>query len=813
MGSNRYALLVSSWKYQDPNFSCLSAPARDAELLAEVLSNPEIGNFSVRVLNNEPAQNISKEINRFFIGRTQSDLLLLYFSCHGVKDDAGKLYFACTDTDQELLLSTAVDAHGVNEMMRRSNSKSKVLLLDCCYSGAFAKGMMFKAGGNAVGTGDYFKEGRGLEIITASDSMQYSYESEDAKGPGKQSVFTAALIEGLKTGKADDNGDGNITVDDLYNYVYRNIREQNFRQIPTRFSIDVQGEIVVAKNSRPEPKKLPPELQREVESPFPRVRGTIIVDLAELLKSSDKGLALGARQALEKLCDDDSRSVSRRARECLITYDSSKATVKFATSTSLKTQSGLIPPAKYDTEARNKNEKDTVPKPKEAASETESEPHPTVGVITAREKRIRKIMQGVGLGLAIGTVMVIAVILFWRPPAETSSPVDDTVQTILEPPPPSPAVEQTTVLFSSDPQCADVYMDNEHIGKTDQSPLAVSPGMHSLRFVKDGRELTQQMTFSSGRNPSQKVVLPQPPPPLSKKVKIIEKIVPPSPAERVDNRPSDAKVIPKPPSRPTITSNMVWIPEGTFMMGSPESEAESKREEHPQHHVVVSGFYLGRTEVTQAQFEQVMGVNPSRFTGSPHCPVENVNWYDAALFCNALSTREGLDTVYVYSGIKGTPGDGALLADVQILSDRNGYLLPTEAQWEYACRAATTAPFSFGENITSDQVNYNGALPYLNGPAGENRKKTVPVKTLPSNPWGLYEMHGNVSEWCNDWYSYAYYSQGEMRDPPGPAEGSYRVLRGGSWSNLGRIQRSAFRSFKDPSARDDGIGFRLTRGQ
>lgn len=141
--------------------------------------------------------------------------------------------------------------------------------------------------------------------------------------------------------------------------------------------------------------------------------------------------------------------------------------------------------------------------------------------------------------------------------------------------------------------------------------------------------------------------------------------------------------------------------------------------------------------------------------------------------------------------------------------------LPTEAQWEYACRAGTTTPFSFGENITPEEVNYDGNHPYASGEKGLYRGKTVPVKSLPSNPWGLFEIHGNVLEWCRDWYgAYPEETDGEpLADPEGPEEGVSRVLRGGSWFDYGRYVRSASRDRDAPDYRARHIGFRLAPGQ
>ncbi len=230
-----------------------------------------------------------------------------------------------------------------------------------------------------------------------------------------------------------------------------------------------------------------------------------------------------------------------------------------------------------------------------------------------------------------------------------------------------------------------------------------------------------------------------------------------------------------------------WIQPGTFLMGSPEDERQRNAERETQHEVTLTrGYWLADTACTQALWQAVMGDNPSEFKddpANPANPVERVSWDDVQTFLDRLNEL--------------VPG---LVAD-----------LPSEAQWENACRAGTTTPFSFGDNITPAQVNYNGEFPYADGKKGQFRERTVPVKSLPPNPWGLYEMHGNVWEWCADWFGN--YPQGPQIDPSGPPEGVGRVLRGGSWFSFGRYCRAADRGRRVPGYRDDSIGFRLAPGQ
>ena len=227
-----------------------------------------------------------------------------------------------------------------------------------------------------------------------------------------------------------------------------------------------------------------------------------------------------------------------------------------------------------------------------------------------------------------------------------------------------------------------------------------------------------------------------------------------------------------------------WIQPGTFLMGSPEDEPQRVAERETQHEVTLTrGYWLADTACTQALWQAVMGGNPSRFNDDPANPVEQVSWDDVQTFLDRLNEL--------------VPGLAAGL--------------PSEAQWENACRAGTTTPFSFGKNITPEQVNYDGNTPYADGKKGLYRKRTVPVKSLPPNPWGLYEMHGNVYEWCADWYGD--YPEGPQIDPPGPSEGVIRVLRGGSWYDYGRDCRAAYRNGDGPDERNRYLGFRLAPGQ
>jgi formylglycine-generating enzyme required for sulfatase activity len=267
---------------------------------------------------------------------------------------------------------------------------------------------------------------------------------------------------------------------------------------------------------------------------------------------------------------------------------------------------------------------------------------------------------------------------------------------------------------------------------------------------------------------------------------------------------------------------MVWIPAGTFIMGSPASETDwlpnsswFQQFERPQRQVTLSGFWMGKYQVTQAEWKAVMGNEPSYYSGD-NLPVETVSWYDVIVFCNRLSIKEGLIPAYQIAGVANWETVTAPFFSnptwnaVTINPDSNGYRLPTEAQWEYACRAGTTTAFYNGNNTENNYDNEKvGEVAWFYLNSGD---ETKPVGQKTANAWGLYDMHGNVFEWCWDWFWS--YPAGEQTDPVGPAAaGGTRVCRGGSYSFNGRgvNLRSASRRDINPWTSSSDIGFRLVR--
>jgi formylglycine-generating enzyme required for sulfatase activity len=336
------------------------------------------------------------------------------------------------------------------------------------------------------------------------------------------------------------------------------------------------------------------------------------------------------------------------------------------------------------------------------------------------------------------------------------------------------------------------------IAKKEQKPIL--PILHQQCRIPRQLQVLQHIDFTS-RDPDDSTGLGQ----ISRVLRVVE----PAPAEPTRGKPKPEATKPSPPrlkvtrKKPvyeiavspepeeaplertfenSIDMKFVLIPAGIFMMGSPAEETERRDNEILHKVTITKPFYLQTTQVTQGQWKKVMGSNPSHFKKSGEdCPVDSVSWEDAQKFISKLNKMENM----------------------------NKYRLPTEAEWEYACRAGTTTPFHTGDSISTDQANYDGRYPMPGSPKGEYRKRTVKVDSFPPNAWGLYDMHGNVEEWCQDYYGD--YPKGKVKDPKGPSTGEYRVQRGGSWYLDSRFGRSATRDRDFPDFRYYNLGFRVAR--
>jgi formylglycine-generating enzyme required for sulfatase activity/streptogramin lyase len=303
------------------------------------------------------------------------------------------------------------------------------------------------------------------------------------------------------------------------------------------------------------------------------------------------------------------------------------------------------------------------------------------------------------------------------------------------------------IVLEVDKPGAEVLVDRQKItvklpGDNKPTVIPVQPGRHELRVRKDGFDtVVKEIEVKIGESVPIRVNLDK---------------------ERITN---------------AIGMQFVWIRPGTFLMGSPSME-EGREADETQHQVTIKqGFYLGRHEVTQAQWHTVMGGNPSYIKGD-NLPVESVDWDDCQVFCRKLGQMDGYR-----------------------------YRLPTEAEWEYACRAGAKTPFHFGDTITTDQANYYGIVPYGKGKQGIYRRATTPIGSFPPNAWDLFDMHGNVFEWCAD--RYGAYPEGNVKEDQGGENGSTRIVRGGSWDTGPKGCRAAYRPWYAPGVHFYQIGCRV----
>jgi formylglycine-generating enzyme required for sulfatase activity len=757
----RLALVVASSQFSDKTLQQLVAPGQDAADLARVLADATIGGFAVKKLINRPSHEVRREIAVFFANRKRNDLLLLYFSGHGVKDDDGRLYLATTDTERGLLRATAVPATFVNETMTASRSRRQVLILDCCHSGAFARGMVAK-GGESVGIHDRF-EGRGRVVLTASNATQYAFQEDEIIGEGVRSVFTHHLVHGLETGEADLDGDGWVSLDELYDYVYERVTDETPKQTPGKWIFDLRGEILIARNPRwvVKPVELPLELQQAVESPFAGVREGAVRELDRLLQGSHPGLALTAHAALTRLVDDDSRLVSTAAAARLATHhDEAGQEAGDKKREGVEAERLAAQKAEAARAVREKAEQEVRVRKREEQKRRAREP-----LRSPWYKRIPNwawIVSGVAmLALLIGLGGWAAGWWLAEEPTPTPYPTPTSTATQTQEPTPMP---------TDTPTATPTDTPTPTPTPTDTPTTTPTEAQLSLGTICDG----------NGCNGDTEI------------------------------RPTDGMV-------------MVYVPTGEFEMGSSDDkvdyavqlcneyydncERELFENELPAHTVALNGFWIDRTEVTNAQFaaflnergNQTEGGEPWLDLNDENCliaqmdgeyrsksmyaehPATAVSWYGAVAYCEWV-----------------------------------GGQLPTEAEWEYAARGPEGFVYPWGNELDGIRMNFcdvSCGLDHADKRANDGYVKTAPVGSYPSGAtWcGALDMAGNVWEWVADWHDRDYYRRSPSRNPTGPSSGEYRVLRGGSWFGVPSFTRGANRYWDNPDDPDLVFGFRCVR--
>ncbi|MFN5991099.1 MAG: caspase, EACC1-associated type [Dolichospermum sp.] len=665
---NKFALLIGVSEYQS-GFSPLPTTVKDVEAIQEVLVNPEIGEFAaenVTVLKNPQKPDMEEAIHDLYDNRQRDDLLLLYFSGHGLINDDGNFYFSTSSTKKKnasFLPYLAVAASYVHECMKKSKSKRKVVILDSCFSGAFSQGMTAKDGG-FINIGQHLG-GQGTAILTASTSTQYAYEEEGSEF----GIYTRYLVDGIKTGAADKDGDGSISIDELHEYVSSKVQEVAPAMTPKIYPVEEGHRIILAKSPQDDPNL---KYRKEVEECASEDEGEISFINRQSLNVIQKklGLTIDIAQRIEA----EVLEPYQKRQEKSQTYE--------------KAFCQLIE-QKYPISEKSRKQLQRLQNSLNLRDED----------IASIEERILANKQVV-----------------YSPSSPNNT--EPKPEKFLD-------IPVTSFKFET---------------------AKLIPGVLSLGKSSEIQRITKNANYF-GEDLGNGVIL-----------------------------------------------EMVSIPGGTFKMGSPENEEGRSQDESPQHQVTVPPFFMGKYPVTQQQWRVVAALekvnidlesDPSRFKGdgstslTNNLPVEFVSWNDAQEFCARLSRRAN-----------------------------KTYRLPTEAEWEYACRGGTTTPFYCGETISTDLANYNGNYIYGQGQKGEYRKKTTKVGIFPANPFGLYDMCGNLWEWCEDGWHENYINA--------PTDGSAWtslgikvVLRGGSWDYDPGDCRSAYRGFNDLDYGGNNIGFRV----
>jgi formylglycine-generating enzyme required for sulfatase activity/uncharacterized caspase-like protein len=702
----RIALLIGISEYE-PGLDPLPSAVKDVEAMRRVLLNPEMGGFAeedITVLKNPPRQEMEDAIYHLYANRQKDDLLLFYFSGHGVKVEEGDFYFSTRYTRKnqgKLIPTSAVAATNVHSWMNQSKSKRLVVILDCCFSGAFAKGLTAKHSG----TIDLQQHlgGEGRAILTASTSTQYAFESDGLE----LSIYTHYLVEGIEKGAADIDGDGWISVDELHGYAKSKVQEASPAMTPEFYPIKEGYRIFLAKSPKDDPQL---KYRKEAEKRAKLNQGKFSVFALEILES----------QRIEwGLSENDAIAIREEVLRPYQEYQRKRDQYEQA----------LIRAVKEEEYPFN-----------EAIQQDLQDYQQHLGL---RDEDIASIEQ---------RVLIPKQAEYQRQQAERLRQEQETAELQRQ--------QQEAERLRQETERAELQKQRET-----QSSQAVSvpkspPGIQTQTFEFPTATLTVKSSGFFG---------------MGKKYEIN-----PSRGRAEFFTESLGK---------SVVLEMVAIPGGKFLMGSPDNEPERYDSESPQHTVTIQPFFMGKFPVTQSQWQAVAALDkvnidlnpePAKFKGANR-PVECVSWDDAVEFCARLSNKT-----------------------------RKIYRLPSEAEWEYACRAGTTTPFYFGETITTDLANYNGNYTYGSGTKGEYREQTTDVEKFPANPFGLFDMHGNVYEWCQDEWHENY--NGALTDGSawlGKDDNQRKLLRGGSWSGSPKDCRSALRFKYARNIKSSLVGFRV----
>jgi len=727
--ASKHALLIGVSTYGE-GLTAIPSARLDVEALAEVLRDPQLGGFpseQVVVLQDPQRTPMERAVELLFANRDPEDLLLLYFSGHGFRDDRRQLLLSCSESRKfgegrergKVQQSTTLRAAQLREYMKNS-SRYQLLILDCCFSGAFAEGMAAKDDG-ALHLEDFGGEGRA--VLTSSASIETSSAPEAGEG---LSIYTRFLVEGISTGAADRQQRGFVDAEDLHLYVSRRVAEAAPAMTPQFFPTRSGHRIRVCRV------RLDPTVgyRQQLEKLAAARGGDLSAAGRVILKEwRAKKLAEG-----EQISDAQAEQIEAEVLRPWREYAKKKA--DFA-----ETLAALVAEADG----------------RQGLSAADwAELRQLKDLWKLKQSDVEEILRRHGLD---PVTLLLSAEEIDRQLAEVAAQAKDKAD----------AERLAREQEQAERQARDQEAQAQARAKADAERLAKEQGQKRKEPELQPLSVSTAVVMQEARQGLSGLL---------------------GPKWRIDKRSLQVQGY-RERLAEGVELTMVQIPAGSFLMGSPEDEPERRRNEGPQHQVQLQGFFMGQTPITQAQWQVVAGwqtlqrelnSDPASFKDL-HRPVESVLWKDAIEFCRRLSQRFG-----------------------------RTYTLPSEAQWEYACRAGTSTPFHFGATLTPDLANYAGNYTYCDGPKGVDRQETTKVDSFPANPWGLYDMHGNVWEWCLDQWHGTY--QGA------PADGSawqdsdviineHRLLRGGSWNGHPRACRSAYRYPVSPDGPLPRIGFRV----
>ncbi|HEY9825489.1 MAG TPA: SUMF1/EgtB/PvdO family nonheme iron enzyme [Stenomitos sp.] len=784
----KVALLIGVSDYEE-GLDALPAATKDIKALQEVLINPAIGGFAVEdvtVLPNPSRQDMEDAIYSLFANRQRDDLVLLYFSGHGVIDDGGEFYFASrlTRKDQgRLVPTTATAARSVCQWMEMSRSQHKVIILDSCFSGAFAKGVRAKDSGSV--NPSQFLGGKGTAILTASTSTQYALTQEGLE----LSVYTHYLVEGIRTGGADQDDDGFVGVEELHAYASSKVKEAAPAMTPEFYPVKEGYKILLAKSPKNDPalkyRKEVKLLAEQDGGDFSDINRACLDVLQHNLKLVPEEAAAIEAEELEPYRQRHAKVQHYRtvfegaiSKQYPLTERDRLGLQRLQQLLSLRDEDVEV----IEAPLLEQNQMAYV---RQVAEQARQEQEAKLQEQARQEQEIKLQEQAHQADKRQQAEQACR--------EQTVAPVSQ--PNILTQPQASGATEsppaQSSETSSTSSDCSESLLNSETVA------VSTINRQQFLKWAGFGGGVLMIALASNQISRSFQISVAEPkitePGAGSAKVNGLPLWTVDFETVLVDERGS---IIKRPWYRAGFVKEdlgngleleLVSIPAGSFQMGALSIEAGSSDNERPHHTVMVNSFLMGKYPVTQAQWAAVSALpkiridlnsNPSQFQGANY-PVESVSWNEAVEFCARLSQKTG-----------------------------KLYRLPSETEWEYACRAGTKTPFYFGKTITPELANYNGTNAYIQGPKGIYRRGTTKVGCFSANAYGLYDMHGNVWESCQDTWHESY--EGAPSD--GSAWGSrddMRVLLGGSWSTYPEYCRCATRLSFDSGERYYYFGFRV----